>query len=210
MNNPFVQPTTVDTTVFIDIETDRLNPIQANPIQIAAIAVDRDTLAPIEEFEIKIAFPVEFASPDALERNCYTPEAWIKAALPLTAMTEFNGFLDGHGSWERTAKSSGKTYATAELAGHNIALYDAVLLRSWYKRFDGFLPAAAWVTGPVDTMQMARSIEWARGERWEEGFSLGALCKRFGIVLEGEHDALNDVLATVELAKQLRGMIKEA
>lgn len=125
-------------------------------------------------------------------------------------MVELNDFLNEFGSWKRTSKSSNKTYTTAELAGHNIALYDAVLLRSWYKRLDGYLPAAAWVTGPVDTMQMARSIEWARGERWEDGFSLGPLCKRFGIVLEGAHDALNDVLATVELAKRLRGMIKEA
>ena len=196
------------TTIFVDIETDRLDPKTANPIQIAALAVHRATLAQLEQFELKIKFPVKAADPKALERNCYDPKDWVVVVPPRDAIEIFNDFLNRLGSWERTSKSSGKSYTTAELAGHNIALYDAVLLRSWYKRFDDYLPAAAWVTGPVDTMQMARAVEWARGERWEDGFSLGALCERFGITLDGAHDALNDVRATVELAGHLRGMIK--
>ena len=195
-------------TIFVDIETDRLDPKTANPIQLAAIVVDRDTLKEYGQFEVKLRFNVKAADPKALERNCYTPEDWEPALVPSVGMMLFSGFLEAHSTWDRISKKSGVSYTTTELAGHNIALYDAVLLREWYKRMDKFLPAAAWVTGPVDTMHMARAIEWARGERWIDGFSLDALCKRFGIVLENAHDALEDVRATVELARALRSMIK--
>lgn len=192
-------------TVFVDIETTDLDPQTAEPIQIAAIAVNSKTLEPVEQFEVKIQFDVYAANKKALERNCYTPEGWAKALVNVEAIRLFTFFLEKHATWERTSQK-GTNYVTTELAGHNIALYDGPLLMAWYKRLDQFLPAAAWVTGPIDTMQMARAIAWARGEDWGR-FRLDDLCARFKIPLKHAHDAMDDVMATVELARHLRTFV---
>ena len=198
------------TTVFLDIETDRLDPKTANPIQIAMVAVNRATLEEIDSFESKIKFDATQADPDALERNCYDVDIWEREAIePFRAMENIRAFLLRHGDWSRVSRR-GNNYYTAEIAGHNAANYDAVVLASFFKRHEAYLPAATWVTGPVDTMHMARCIEWLKNERWESGFSLGALCQRFDISLENEHDAMADVRATVELAGVLRGIFGES
>lgn len=207
---PYTTATLNETVVWLDIETDRLDPLTANPIQVACIATDRMTLEEIDRFEIKILFDIGAADPSALERNCYDAKAWVGATELYPSLVELGAFFRKHSTWERISKRSGKTYTTCEIGGHNIAAYDAVILSEAYKRCAEFCPAATWTTGPVDTMHWARSIEFARGERWETGFSLKALCERFGIVLDNEHDALADVKATVELARKLKGVTIES
>lgn len=191
------------TTVFIDIETDRLEPTTANPIQIAMIAVDKVSLEEIEDFEVKIDFDVESASPEALDRNCYDDEVWEYEAIdPATAIGIADDFLLRHSDWKRVTRK-GASHITCELAGHNVANYDAVVLKSWYDRRCLYAHFAWWTTGPVDTMHMARCLAWAKGEHWP-AYNLEALCERFEISLENSHDALADVIATVELAKALK------
>jgi exonuclease I len=194
-----------DAIVWLDIETDRLNPLTANPIQVACIATNRVTLEELDHFEIKIHFNVQAADPSALERNCFDAEIWEKEAVnPSEAILLVSAFFKDYSTWTRISKRSDRQYTTCEIGGHNVAAYDAVVLSQWYKWLDAFCPAATWATGPVDTMHWARAIEFSRGERWESGFSLAALCERFNIVLEGEHNAMNDVAATVELARILK------
>lgn len=196
-----------DRIVWIDIETDKLDPVAAQPIQVACIATDRITLEEIESIELKVKFREYHADLDALERNHYSWATWSKEGLPQDdALETLTEFFAAHSTWSRISKRSGNGYTTCELGGHNIAMYDAIVLSSWYNRAKEFCPAAVWTTGPVDTMQWARAVEFARGERWDSGFSLRALCKRFKIKLENEHDALADIKATVELARVLKRM----
>lgn len=192
-------------TVFIDLETTGLDTNTARPIQIAMVAVDRDTLEQIDSMEIKIEFDEALASPDALERNHYDRDVWAAEALPTTlAIKHVGDFLKRHATWQRTGKS-GRTYTTCEIAGHNIAGYDAPILQRWFGDKNLFCPAATWTTGPVDTMHMARCIDWLKGyDPDPDGYSLGALCARYFIKIENEHDALDDVTATVKMAKALR------
>lgn len=196
-----------DRIVWIDIETDKLDPVAAQPIQVACIATDRVTLEEIDSLELKVHFREYHADNDALKRNHYSYDIWYQESLsPDVALDTLTDFFAAHATRKRTSKRSGNGYTTCEIGGHNIAMYDAIILANWYNRAKEFCPAATWVTGPVDTMQWARAVEFARGERWDGGFSLKALCERFGIALDNEHDAMADVKATVELARVLKRM----
>lgn len=197
----------MDEVVFVDIEIDRLDPDRGNPIQIAMIAVDRGTLEEIEALEVKIKLRPS-PDPRALERNCYDEATWATESVPhRSARAAVSGFLGTHATWTRTSLGSGKEVTWAELAGHNISWYDGPILERWLGYYESPRKPAIWATSTIDTMHWARAVEFALNERWVEGFSLGALCERFGIRFEGEeHDALVDVRATVELAKVLKTM----
>lgn len=198
------------TVIFIDLETDRLDPVTANPIQIAAIACDRKNLAEIETLEMKVQFDVVTASKEALERNHFDPAVWEREAVPVNdAVLRLAAFFKKHATMERVSKKPPfRPYTIAELAGHNIVLYDAVVIDNWFKRAGAFCPAACYTSGPIDTMQMARCVAFAFDEDWD-AFNLDALCKRFGVVNAQAHDALADVRATIKIAFALRDMVME-
>ncbi len=198
----------MDVVVFVDIETDRLDPGQANPIQIAMISLNRETLGEIEDFEVKIKLR---GDPDqsALERNCYDEGVWAREAVSHRSARELVArFLDKHATWTRVSLGKGRRQTWTELAGHNIAEYDGPILKRWLGYDQQRRNPAIWTTSTIDTMHWARSMELALNERWVEGFSLGALCKKFDIHFEGEeHDALADVRVTVELARKLKNCL---
>ena len=56
--------------VFFDLEVTGLDPHNDAIIQVAAIAVD-SSLCELEQFEAKICFDEQAASPDALQPNNY-------------------------------------------------------------------------------------------------------------------------------------------
>ncbi len=195
----------MDVVVFVDIETDRLDPDRANPIQIALVAVNRETLGEIEVLEAKIKL-CDNPDPKALERNCYDEAVWATEAVShRSARAAVAVFLDKHSTWDRISLGQGRRQTWAELAGHNIAEYDGPILKRWLGYYESLRKPAIWTTSTIDTMHWARAMEFVFNERWVEGFSLGALCKKFDISFEGEeHDALADVRATVKLARVLK------
>lgn len=194
--------------VFLDIETNKLDPATAVPIQIAALAVISKTFEVIDEFEAKVKFDLKTADPKALLRNSYNKEVWENEAVaPHVVATTLEDFFDRHATWARRTISSGRRKTWCEVAGHNITFYDGPILNRWLYSLRGVGSVAAfWTTGPLDTMHWAKAKEFERGLRFERGLSLGALCKYFNIKIENEHDALADVIATVELAKRLAGI----
>ncbi len=194
--------------VFLDIETNKLDPQTAVPIQIAAIAVVSETLEVIDEFETKVDFNLKSADPKALQRNSYNKEVWeVEAVAPHIAAGALEAFFDRHATWTRTSIGSGKRKTWCEVAGHNISFYDGPILNRWLYGLRGVGSVAAlWTTGPLDTMHWAKAKELECGIRFVNGLSLGALCKYFDIKIVNEHDALDDVLATVRLAHELRVM----
>ncbi len=195
------------TIVWLDIEATHADPALAIPIQIAAIATDRITMQEHGRFEVKIKFKEDLADPEALEHNCYDPELWDKEArAPFVALRAFSWFLKEHATWTRLSKAKQRYYTTTEIGGHNILMYDIPVFHRWYRSYEEYFPCASWTSGPVDTMQWSRTLEFQRGERWTGGFGLEALCKKFKIELHSHHNALEDVLVTIELAKKLRWM----
>lgn len=194
--------------VFVDIETTHLDIDLAEPIQIAAIAVDKSSLKVIDEFEIKIKFNESWANKDALKRNHYNPHKWkLEAVSSVEARILFSSFCQKHATWNRTSKK-GNQYTVAEMAGHNADAYDAPIISKWYRANNEYIPLSCWRTGVIDTMHMAKIVELVYGENWDTGFSLRALCDRFGILLKNEHDALEDVRATVDLYRVLYNVIR--
>jgi len=186
--------------VWFDLETSGLDMQRHQIIQIAMIATDHN-LEILETEAFKLEFSVKIASPDALKVNGYSEEKWEDAIGQLEGVERIRSFMEKHATWQK----QGSTHKFAELAGHNVALFDAPFLSAYFKRAKTFLPATHWTGGQVDTLQMAKSYFFAMGI--QDSLKLGSLCKRFGIKLENAHDALADVMATIELAKVLKNQI---
>lgn len=187
--------------VFFDLETGGLNPEEHPIIQIAAIAVD-EQLRTLKEIEIKVAFDLASAEPEALAHNSYNADTWkAEAYHELAAEAAFSKFLRDFADVEMTSKAGNK-YHVAQLIGHNGDSFDGPFLQAWYRKLRKFLPAAFRT---LCTYQKALHHFHDRPHLPKpENFKLEGLCKYFGITLTGAHDALADVRATVEVYRALR------
>ncbi|MEM7316669.1 MAG: 3'-5' exonuclease [Planctomycetota bacterium] len=188
--------------VYLDLETAGLEftrPI----IQIAAIAVDTD-YRELEQIELKIRFDPSEADEDSLSLNRYDRDVWrTEAITPNRAALRFAAFLRRHATHDMLA-ANGRRYQLAQLAGHNAERFDGPFLHAWYRIRRVFLPArymtlctkqkALWLFADDQSMTPPHD------------FKLGTLCECFGVRLgdEDAHDALNDVRATVALARAMR------
>ncbi len=189
--------------VFFDLETGGLNPKRAPITQIGAMALDLQTLEPIELFECKVQFGVLEGTTDrALNIQKYDPDVWAREAVRSdVAAKAFSAFLRDHATVERTSKA-GKPYKLALTAAYN-ANFDAEFLQAWYKRHKMFCSTNY---GALCVLQRVR---WWFSEHPTvtppKDMKLGTVCDYFGIQLgDGAHDALNDTRATIELYKLLR------
>jgi len=190
----------VSKTVFFDLETGGLDPARHAIIQIAAIAIDA-TYAEAETFEVKIKFRPENAEHDALSVNSYDAEVWEREAIsPVEACARFSRFLSSHATVCMKSRK-GSDYYVAQLAGHNAAAFDGPFIQAWYKRLNAFLPASYRV---LCTMQRAMwMFHGSDAARCPRDYKLETLCRHFGISIDGAHDALGDVRATVRLSRAL-------
>lgn len=192
--------------VFFDLETSGLDPQRHAIIQVAALAVNFDTLSVLESFERKIRFRIENADRQALEVNSYNKEVWEREAVsPAAAELDLTAFLKSHADMEMISAKSGAVYRVAQLVGHNADRFDGPFLQAWYKRLGAFLPASFSV---LDSCQYAR---WFYAERRHlcspENFKLETLCQHLGLPGNGEyHDAMADVNSTLQLVRKLREM----
>ena len=89
------------------------------------------------------------------------------------------------------------------MGGHNVE-FDGRFIRATAKRLAMWMPLTNWTGGQFDTLHMAKWWFLLRGV-YPEVFTLESLCDHFRIPLE-THDAKNDVLATVMLARRLCGV----
>jgi len=186
--------------VFVDLETAGLEPWRPI-IQIAAIAVDCN-MRELERFEAKIRFSRKFANPKSLRKASYSPERWKEEALAAgTVMTQFTELLRRHATVDQNS-SKRRVFQVAQLVAHNGA-FDGAFLSAWYERFGEFLPASPRV---FCTLQRAIWLfQEDKSMTPPPDFSLQTLCHYFGVPLHAEdaHEALNDVLATVELYRAM-------
>ena len=193
--------------LFVDLETGGVEPWRPI-IQIAAIAVT-SSLRELESFEAKIHFDESVAAPEALRKNHYSRERWLREGRRSRDVAEdFTRLLRRHATIDQTA-TSGRVFQVAQLVAHNGA-FDGGFLRAWFERLNLFLPASPRV---LCTMQ--RAI-WLFHEHKSltppADFKLGTLCQYFGVSLPAEdaHDALNDVRATVALYREMNQVVSNS
>ncbi len=172
---------------FVDIEGTGLDPRVHEIIEIAVVRVrqdwsgERPAFELVDEWSAKIR-PENIASADpaALRVNGYTPTGWARAVPAAEALLEFSRRTEG-----------------AIMVAHNVA-FDSAFIdahlsargipnKMHYHRLDTVSMAYAKLHDSPDLVR----------------YSLGELCKRFGIVNENAHSALSDARADYELFKKL-------
>lgn len=188
-----------DRLVIFDLETSGLDESRHEVIQFAAVAVD-DGWRELEALEIKVHFDASSADRQALEINGYDQAVWeMSAVSPAVARGHIADFLRRHATLEKKSKR-GNPYTVARLCGHNASNFDGRFLAAWFKRAEQFLPAACFEA--LDTLALARWASFVTPPGPKD-HKLGSLCEWLGIEHGGQHEALADVRATVEVARRL-------
>ena len=198
--------------VYYDLETGNLfDPGHAESIppivQIAAVAVNAETLRELEVFERKIEVNLDDPriSRESLQKNSFDPLVWKHKAKPARQVAnEFADYLRRHATVDMRSKRTGRPYQVARLVAHNGACFDGPILRGWYREHELFLPAHPQV---FDTLQLAFwMFERDKQLTPPRDYKLGTLCEYFGVVLKEEeaHDALVDVRATANLYRAIQ------
>lgn len=185
--------------IFFDLETGGLDKDRHPIIQFAFIDYDS-----CEELEIKVMFPINACDKKALEINRYNRDVWEKEAVhPDIAAVEVAKFLSKHATIKKESKS-GKIYKVASLCGHNSASFDGQFIRSWFKRRGQFLPADHFV---MDTLHFARWMSLKGSIKKMDSYSLNNLHYQLtGNYIDGAHDALVDVRATITIYEKMMGI----
>jgi DNA polymerase III epsilon subunit-like protein len=187
--------------VFVDLETGGPNPNRHPIIQLAAIAVDGETLAALETIELKVRVDERRATKYALRKNSYSRKLWQEHALPeVEAARRLADFLKRHATYTELSRS-GTEYRLAQLVAHN-ATWDMAFLQAWYQRLDVFCPARRQA---LCTLQRCLWYFFENPSDVPQNFRLDTLCRHFGLTFAAAdaHDALGDVHATVALYKAL-------
>lgn len=169
--------------ILTDVETTGLDPRRHEIIDIGAIKIDQN-LNVLERFATKVK-PLYLgpASPDALKINGYSPETWINASHPWTAINEFQKFsADGIlAAWNITFEFSFLTEMFQEYQVRN---------DMDYHRID--LPSIAW------------ALIIPRLEK----FSLNAVGAHFNIPPEAEpHTGIGGAEYELEVFRHLKGRL---
>ena len=189
--------------IFFDFETGGVEDRHPN-IQLAALAVD-DQWNEISSFEAKIRFNEADADPEALRINHYDAAVWNEKGQPAAyVLGRFDSFISDYKSVKMVSKRTGNPYTVARLAGHNVQTFDMPRLKRMYS-LDRFMPAHP---APLDTYQLALWFFHGR-EKQPEDLKLPTLAKWFGF-LHDPHDALNDVRASMRVARTILGCKPQA
>lgn len=187
--------------IFIDLETGGPDPKRHPIIQLAAVAIDQ-TGEVLEAFEAKLRFDGKKANAHSLRKNHYHPGVWAKEACePKETAKNFATFLRRHATVSMLS-AEGRSFQVAQLVAHN-ADYDGPFLSTLYDRLGLYLPARRQV---LCTLQLALWHFAIFQAKPPPNFQLATLCAYFGIPFHAAaaHDALADVIATVQLFIALR------
>ncbi len=173
--------------VFIDTEASGLDVTKHELLEVAVIRVSQDWESGTPEFVVVdewvtkiIPEHIETADPASLRVNGYTVNNW-KNAVPLRdALQTFS---------EKTKD--------AIMVAHNVS-FDAEFIDTALAKHS--IPNTMHYHR-LDTVSMAHAV--LKDSPDTTRYSLGELCKRFGIVNKQAHTALSDSRATFELFKKL-------
>ena len=174
--------------VFVDTETTGLDPFATEVIEIAVVRVRQEwaggqkpVFTVVDEWSSKIKpTHIETANPASLRINGYTPDMWVDA---LQAEEVFKTFAE---------KTAG-----AIMVAHNVAFDAEFIGRNFHKyKIENKMHYHRLDTVSMAYAQLQNIPEMPR-------YSLGELCKYFGITNERQHSALSDARACFEIFKKL-------
>ncbi len=166
---------------FIDVETTGLDPERDEIIEIGVIRVDPKTLAEIGHTNLKVKpRRINFADPEALRINGYSPEKWKDAVSLEQALFEIEPLLEG-----------------ATLAGHNVSFDKSFIAASWRcldikaPKMDYHIVDTAVLAWPLYRAGLIASV------------SLNPVCSYFGIERNNPHRAIDDAYCSLKVARRL-------
>jgi DNA polymerase III alpha subunit (gram-positive type) len=158
---------------FIDIETTGLDPLAHEVIEFAAICRNKEgSEFKTAEFKIKPEH-IEAASPQALEVNGYTPEAWAGAL-----------------SQKEGAEKMASVISGCILVGHNVSFDLSFIQATVHRQLGQEALSDLGRTRFVDTATLAHEH---LGPCGLDRLSLKNVCDFIGVSNEGAHTALVDV-----------------
>ncbi len=174
--------------VFVDLEMTGLDARTHEIIEVAAIRVRQDwqegekpKFTEVFEWSAKIRPErLDLADPTSLRISGYSPTEWKNSLLADAALREFSEKTDGA---IMVAHNVAFDY---EFLNHALAVRD-IPNKMHYHRLDTVSMAYAKLHDTPDA----------------DRYSLGELCKHFGIVNDNPHSALADARACFELFKKL-------
>jgi DNA polymerase III epsilon subunit-like protein len=172
-----------------DVETTGLDPLVHEIISIAIVLLD-EAFNPIKD-KVIYAFPDKGITAEAQAVNGYTIEQWVErgAGSQEVLFAEIYAFVKGHK----------RLLAT----GHNVK-FDLAFLRELFIRNeteDQFNQIFSYHA--LDTVGAALLFDMVKFGKKNNTYKLENLCERFGISIEGAHDAKVDINATINLFKYL-------
>ena len=167
--------------VVLDSETTGLNPLKDRIVTIGAIAVVNHEILIEDSFEALLK--VEYNS-SAVTIHGVTREESLAGLDEPEALAQFRAYL-GDGV----------------IVGHHIA-HDVDTFNAGYERHFGFRLKNASLDTMALTLHLERDGAFA-GSAPIEGFSLDALCARFGITPHDRHTAPGDAFMTALVFQRL-------
>ena len=198
---------TSNTIVYVDIETAGLH--RRSPIiDVAAVAVEAASYRELDVLDMKVQFRMDnpYVDLDVLSVNKFSPAIWERYAIPPSrAAKNFSAFLMRHAT-EEHKNQDGKPFRVAKLAAHN-ADFDNTRLKSWCRKY---LPksktkARVFYPGSYLALCTVQKADWFfrdnQGLTPPENLKLETLARYFDLDHQPDHSALNDVRATIELAR---------
>jgi exonuclease I len=192
--------------VIYDLETTGANPYIHEPIQIAAIVVDSQTLTPKENgvFGPVLIKPNKWdiVQAKALEVNKITIDQ-LKAD-GRDQQIVFSQFCDFCKSFQKKNSKWDAMYS----GGFNVDRFDNILMNRMCSEYnyvdkDGS-PLLFHPIHSYDLLPILRSWFENRSDG-PSGYSLSAICEFFGVTNKNAHDAMSDVQATLEILRRIVG-----
>lgn len=173
--------------IFYDLETSGLDFDKHEIIQISAIDA-----ATGDSFNELLDFDINSADQFALEKNSFDQKLWDEKAVPQeTGLKRFAKFVRDHAHLE--FESKGRSYKLAAMAGYNVLGFDKFFIDRSFRRQQIFFP------GDYRMFDIYPLVLWKYPGL--ETYSLESMCNLLKIRHNELHDSLEDVKATIELAK---------
>jgi len=186
-----------DGLLFFDTETGGLDPSRHPVLQVAWVLEVDDKVVSTDCFDVKPNIDADLVIA-ALNVNGFTMERMMKGTNPTVVMEKLRSDI----------LATGRRFIPV---GHNVN-FDVDMAHAMSRRccanwwFNFSVEAPVQLRKPLCTKAMSHYLDY-RGFLSLSDYKLATLCEHFGILLEGAHDALSDVLATRLLFHELNNLI---
>lgn len=189
--------------IIYDLETGGNDPMTTEPLEIAAIAVDMQTLTPKENgtFGPVIIKPTDWdlVSDKALAKNGLKREELAQGADQQVVMKQFFDFC-------RLFNTGTKIWDLPIPGGYNIKGFDNIIMNRMCKKYEHTNSDGEYLLfNPLHNFDLADMCRFWFHDTSEgpEGYSLEKIRDFFGVSKEGAHRAMKDVDDTLLILRRL-------